>query len=197
MEPQKTSFWRRAWRAIRIPLVVIVVLYIGLVIYRIPAAFDRQKTEEVVAKIQAEKLKLGDVMGENLPPAPDPAIQDASVAGVDANGNGIRDDVELAIFKLYPNSARIRAAELQYAMALQNELTQVFNSETWIAAVQKESPALSCVEDLKLDGGEVKDLVLNTDLRKKQREDIFKNYSASFTLISGNHCDIEPTPLPN
>ena len=79
--------------------------------------------------------------GEHLPPPPDPAQVDATIEGVDANGNGIRDDVELAIFKKYPNSARIRAAELQYAMALQMYLSKVFNSETLVAVIQGEDRA--------------------------------------------------------
>ncbi len=57
--------------------------------------------------------------GKHLPLTPNKEENDATVAGIDNNGNGIRDDVELAIFAKYPNSAKIRAAELQYAMALQ------------------------------------------------------------------------------
>ena len=146
----------RVWHIVRIPLVVILVLYVGLVIYRIPAAQERLKTQEVVKKIQAQKLTLADVMGQNLPPEPNPALKDASVEGIDANGNGIRDDVELAIFKLYPDSVppersgsstRIRAAELQYAMALQNELENVFNSEIYILVLKEENRGWSCIND--------------------------------------------------
>ena len=53
-------------------------------------------------------------MGTNLPPQPYEPENDATVAGLDKNNNGIRDDVELAIFAKYPKSAKIRAAELQY-----------------------------------------------------------------------------------
>src|SRR6266404_3542042 len=116
IESQKPSFSRRAWRVVRIPVYAILVLYIGLAIYRVPALLDKKKTQEVVDKIHAEKLTLKDVMGESLPPEPDASLKDATVAGIDANSNGIRDDVELAIFKLHLDSARIRAAELQYAM---------------------------------------------------------------------------------
>ena len=76
--------------------------------------------------------------GEHLPPPPDPAQVDATIEGVDANANGIRDDVELAIFERYPDSLKIRAAELQYAMALQMYLTEVFNSETLVAVILKD-----------------------------------------------------------
>ena len=62
-------------------------------------------------------------MGKNLPSDPG-ALADATVQGVDANQNGIRDDVELAVFKEYPNSAKTRAVLLQYALALQMEVIQ-------------------------------------------------------------------------
>ena len=55
----------RIWRIIRIPFYIILALYIGLVIYRIPAAQERLNTQEVVKKIQAQKLTLADVMGQN------------------------------------------------------------------------------------------------------------------------------------
>src|SRR3989338_2241679 len=127
--------------------IIILVLYLGLVIYRIPAVLEKQKTEETVTRIHAAKLTLADVMGESLPPAPDPALKDATIQGIDANGNGIRDDVELAIFEKYPDSARVRAALLQYAKALQMELTQVFNSETLVAAIQEEDRSYFCLNN--------------------------------------------------
>ena len=112
----------KIWRFVRIPLAVVVVLLVGLTIYRFPYALEQRRAEEVVEFIRAQKITLNDVNGVNLPLAPDPAEVDATVEGVDANKNWIRDDVELAIFERYPNDARIRAAMLQYAMGLQLEL---------------------------------------------------------------------------
>src|SRR3989338_10716424 len=139
------QWFHRAWRIIRWPLGILVVLYIGVAIFSIPHALEKMKTEEVVARIHSQKLTIENVNGEPLPPPPDPVQVDATVEGVDANQNGIRDDVELAIFEKYPNDAKIRAAELQYAMALQMELTQVFNSDTLVVTLQKESRASSCI----------------------------------------------------
>ena len=76
--------------------IVIVGAYILLVVYRMFVIQGERNTEKEVAKIHATKLSLDDVMGKNLPPAP--SSPDATVQGVDANKNGIRDDVELAIF---------------------------------------------------------------------------------------------------
>jgi hypothetical protein len=87
---------------------VIVVSFAALVVYRMFFLWDKQKTDEQVARIHATKLTLDDVMGKNLPPDPG-AEADKTIQGIDANHNGIRDDVELAIFKEYPNSAKTRA----------------------------------------------------------------------------------------
>ena len=136
--------YKRWWFwVIEVPFVVI---FVGALL-RIPALNEKERTEQVVAQIHAQRLTLADVNGENLPPQPDPAKVDATIEGIDVNWNGIRDDVELAIFKKYPNSARIRAAELQYAMELQRELTSVFNSETLVATIQEEGRGYLCLNE--------------------------------------------------
>ncbi len=43
------------------------------------------------------------IHGHTLPPEPDPTINNATLGGVDSNGNGVRDDVERAIYKKYDN----------------------------------------------------------------------------------------------
>ncbi len=41
------------------------------------------------------------IHGYTLPPAPDPAINNATLLGIDSNNNGVRDDVEIWILKKY------------------------------------------------------------------------------------------------
>jgi len=41
------------------------------------------------------------IHGHLLPPEPDPAINNATLGGIDSNGNGVRDDVERAIYKKF------------------------------------------------------------------------------------------------
>jgi len=81
---------------------ILVGLFIVLVIGRWIYLNKQAKTDEQVIKIHNTKLTLDDVMGKNLPPDPG-ALADTTIQGVDANNNGIRDDVELAVFKKYPN----------------------------------------------------------------------------------------------
>ncbi|MCX6819826.1 MAG: hypothetical protein NT019_00855 [Candidatus Adlerbacteria bacterium] len=189
------------WLVARWPLGILLFLYSGLVLYRIPAVGEKQKTATAVAHIHAQKITVDDVVGEHLPPIPDVEANNRTVAGIDTNHNDIRDDVELAIFKAYPNSPQIRAAELQSAMAQQMFLTQVFNTETWKAAAQEDSRSDACIglttKDFKTymsRTNEVKGLVFNTEIRKKQ-----ENYSYSFTTSYGSlqdsPCDIDTRML--
>lgn len=183
---------------------VILGAFVLLVIYRIPHAVRQQKSAEVVAKIHAAKLTLDDVMGKNLPPDPG-ADADKTIEGIDANRNGIRDDAELAIFKKYPDSAKTRAAALQYAMALQIGLTQVFSSETLVAMAQERTRASGCLYGL---GGGVaaanqredlfQQLILNTDARSNKLEEMYQKYMVSHGDFEGKpDCDIDPATLPN
>lgn len=74
-------------------------------------------------------------MAALLPPDPGPAA-DETLLGVDANGNGVRDEIERWIaLEGAPDSAKLRAVLLQYAEAQQkilggvNSLEEVDNIE--------------------------------------------------------------------
>ena len=122
-------------------------LFIIIVAVRVVHFFNLDKTNAQVAKIHNTKLTLDDVMGKNLPP--DPGTEaDKTVQGIDANNNGIRDDVELSVFKEYPNSAKTRAVLLQYALALQMETIQPFmNTTIATETIREEDRADYCIAD--------------------------------------------------
>ena len=98
---------QKAWLVFKIIYIIILTLFaIGLVV-----GFNRylQKTQiqKAIDFINSQKITPNDVMGKNLPPEPDPSavalrawqkLNDSTIAGIDANKNGIRDDVELEIF---------------------------------------------------------------------------------------------------
>lgn len=196
---------RRGWRVARWPLGILVVAYIALLVWRAPSYVSEQKSKEVVALIQSRHLTMDDVDGKHLPPPPDPKLVDATIEGIDANQNGIRDDVELAIFKKYPNSPYTRAAELQYALALQEELTQVFNSETLAAGLWQESRGYFCIDQAVSEAddtvfesriSEVKNLVLNTRQRLNKLQETKVKYTSSHSNPSGSFCDVDASSLP-
>ena len=129
-------------------IIVLFGLFVLMLLIRLPFFLQNRRTAEQVVKIHATKLQLADVMGENLPPDPG-AEADKTVAGIDANKNGIRDDVELAIFEAYPNSAKTRAVLLQYALSLQMEAIQpIVNQETVTEVVREQSRAYVCIGDI-------------------------------------------------
>jgi hypothetical protein len=203
MKEVQPSLGKRVWRAARWPLAVLVVLYFALVLYRIPAVGEQQRTLETVKAIQSRKISMADVLGSNLPPQPYERENEATVAGIDKNGNHVRDDVELAIFAKYPNDAKVRAAELQYAMTEQMFLTEVFNTETWKAVAEQNSRAYACVGEsfspkslqvLNTKLNEVDDLVFNSQLRKNARTNA-DSFTTSFALPNDNLCNVDLNSL--
>jgi hypothetical protein len=200
---------QRLKKILKWTVVVVLGIYLLLVIGRIPHLINKERTAEQVAKIHATKLTLADVMGESLPPDPGDKA-DLTVEGIDVNKNGIRDDVELAIFKEYPNSAKARAVMLQYALAFQMEMTQPFvNTEIVIAVSQQRSRASGCIgsavsrEDLEKFvkitdeySDFVQDKQINTDTRDKAEAE-FLEHIDSFGDMPGKDCDLNLNDLPN
>jgi hypothetical protein len=189
-------------------VIVIGGAFVLLVIARMPVVYNKGKTAEQVAIIHATKLTMDDVMGKNLPP--DPGIEeDKTVQGIDVNKNGIRDDVELAIFKEYPNSAKTRAVLLQYALALQMEVSQpIVNKETVTAVVSEQSRAYDCIgdsvpqKDIQKFYDEtdvitkfVKTRQFNTQARRTARNNFLK-FIGSYSELS-QKCDINLSLLQN
>ncbi len=191
--------------------IAIILLFLA----RVPHALDVKETREQVAIIHATKLTFDDVMGTNLPPDPG-AEADKTVQGIDANKNGIRDDVELAIFREYADSAKTRAVLLQYALSLQMETGQiVVNKETVTEVVTEQSRASQCVGDElvpRFPPGSsreysdvekinafinfVEGIQLNTKARKEAQNSFYK-YLGSYSESTNAACDIESSLLPN
>jgi hypothetical protein len=188
--------------------IVIVAGFVIIVVVRTVHFFNLDKTNAQVAKIHSTKITLDDVMGKNLPS--DPGVNaDATVQGIDANNNNIRDDVELAIFKEYPNSAKTRAVLLQYALALQMETTQpIINETTVTEVVREQSRGFFCIGNIisradsqKFDEETdfltkfVKERQFNTEERKNQRSSFLKKVRSYSDLE--DVCDIDYSTLSN
>jgi len=211
---EKTKTWAR--RILKIFLwvfLILLVLFVILVIVRTFHSFDVEKTSVQVIKIHNTKLTMDDVMGKHLPPNPG-ALADQTVQGVDANNNGIRDDVELAVFDAYPKSAKTRAVLLQYALALQMETIQPFiNTTIATEVIREESRADTCLADSlvprknpessrsssdmeKIDNfiSFIEDKQLNTDVRKKADKNFYE-YLRSYSDLTNEACDIDVLKL--
>lgn len=208
---------KKVFKIIIVAVVVFLIIFAGFAILGFYRMYEKDKTDAVIERINSTKITLADVMGENLPPKPDQQLNDSTIAGIDANNNFIRDDVEIAIFERYPDSAKIRAAMLQYAQALQLGLTEVFNSETLVSILQKRSYSQSCIgetgpeinlkdtrEKIKTNLAvsdnrvkEVEGFIINTDIRKKRYSDVL-NYTTTYSIpAKQQQCDIDLASLPN
>lgn len=183
----KATLWK-VWWWVRWPLLVVVLAYVVLVGFRTKYLFDKDKSDAAVVQIHATKLTK-EVLYSNLPPEPDVILNNSTLAGVDSNKNGIRDDVERAIYFKHQDSEKITAAEYQYAMALQKEFTSVFDSATLVAVIQEENRAFLCVGDSAMRA-EVEKMVFNTQQRENLRENIRENYGSSYKLLKTSECDI-------
>ena len=211
---QKTTLGRKILRGLGIFAVLFVTLFIAGVIWRMPIVAEQDRSVEVVKQIEASRLTLADADGSRLPPTLDEIQANATVEGVDANTNGIRDDVELAIFEKYPGDKnfKLRAAELQYAKALQMYLTSVFTKETLAAVSWEDSRAYFCLNDslplkpntnasdeewrtydAKFDAEKsyIESMILNTLARKQRHESVFDNFMSSHSSPNNNFCDLE------
>ena len=199
MEKIKKLFSGKVFKILKWIFLVLLALYLIVVVVRVFQMFGDDRTEVQVEKIHATKLQLSDVMGDNLPPDPGPEA-DKTVEGIDANENGIRDDVELAVFKEYPNSAKTRAVLLQYALVLQLEAKQPnLNKKIATAIAEKESQSYDCIgkivpvssndlEKIEVFRNFIEDRQINTTERKNFKTD-FDNSAGSFELQSG--CDVD------
>jgi len=180
----------RIWEIARWVFLGFVLLYVAVVIYAYPHDHEAHLSAAMVAKIQAQRITPADIDGQYLPPPPDRAKVNATIAGIDANDNGIRDDVELAIFAEYPTSTATRAAELQYAMTEQMFLTDVFDQNTWKAVADQDDRAYQCVAAHSAETDIVEALVVNTPERQQKFDEVFSSFETSFGLPSGAVCDI-------
>lgn len=112
-----------------------------------------------VNKSSALNPQMGAVENQAGRPGVKSTDFDASIAGIDANKDGIRDDVEYYIEKTYPDPAP-RAAMMQYAKAQQNfiltgttpEKAQLAARELWrsfaCARSQLGRPWLDATKDV-------------------------------------------------
>ena len=203
----KNLFKMKATRALVVLLVSCAALFLLFLAGRISYLLNMEKIDSKVEEILSLRIEMSDVLGEELPPEPGEEAY-FTIPGIDTNRNGIRDDVELAIFEEYPDSQKTRAALLQYAFALQLETTQpVERKETVIAVIKQEDRAYQCVgeilsrqdKDYFLKSSRLRSFVeerqFNTEERKKA-QDVFYKKVDSYNSME-RFCDIDYSLLAN
>lgn len=205
-EKSKRSIGRKIFCFIKWFLIVVLALFVVALILRSIQLSQIEKTEKQVEIIHATRITMDDVMGLNLPS--DPGEEgNKTVEGIDTNRNGIRDDVEIAIFKEYPNSAKTRAALLQYAFALQRGISQKSLNNNLATEISREvSRGSYCIGQVNFNSEGhfdkyiqltefARGLVFNTEDRVK-KEDSFFGKVRSYSEL-GKYCDVDYDQLLN
>lgn len=143
-----------------------------------------------------------------LPPDPGPAGK-ATIAGVDSNGNVARDDVERYIAINHQDSAKVRAALMQFAVVAQLRLLDATDKQKSIQHGVESGKAIECMvyitgsvqKEMDLYN-ELRPVILNTDARNKA-------YFAYNDQLRGQYfpgtpdsqaesaCMFDPNTLPN
>jgi len=202
----------KIFRILKWAFLILLALYFILVIFRLVESFKLDRTNAQVEKIHSTKITIDDVMGKNIPPDPGEE-SDKTIEGVDANKNGIRDDVELAIFEKYPDSAKTRAALLQYALVLQMELTQPFVNATIATEIGREhSRSSNCLGEFLLEDNNIslndflekgdllsdfiEELQYNNQERKEIHKSLFEKIG-SYSDLNEKFCDVDYSKLSN
>lgn len=105
-----------------------------------------------------------------LPPDPGEAGK-ATLAGIDSDHDGVRDDVQRWIALTFPNSEKTRAALRQDAIAMQQLLLDAADPIKSYNNALQEGKAIDCLSYIRDDSyvlmDELKAIVLNTYLRSK------------------------------
>ncbi|MCX6754436.1 MAG: hypothetical protein NTU81_01240 [Candidatus Nomurabacteria bacterium] len=215
MKKIKIMFPHLLSRIFKWAFLVLIGAFIILVIIRFFNFFNVENTNNQILKIHTTKLSMSDVKGDVLP-ADFVSTTDDTPKGRDLNNNGIRDDVEVAIFKEYPNSEKTRAVLLQYALTLQMEVIQPFiNKGIVTEVVTEQGRADTCLSDslvprksieLPRNNDEMKKIAeyinfveekqFNSDYRKQAHSDFYK-YLGSYGESTNITCDIDLTILTN
>ena len=126
-------------------------------------------------------------------PAPNPKTNDKTVAGVDSDGDGIRDDIQRWINETYSTQPKIKMAMNQVAMGKQLSLMNVGNKEQSIIASKKSLDSNSCAYViLGLDEGAKAIRVLKAKLLNT-KDRLYTEIKANANF-SGQSWDLPSTP---
>lgn len=133
--------------------------------------------------------------GIAVPPEPDP-VTNAALLGVDANNNGVRDDVEREIARVYGGNPDITIGALAVAKANQGYLSANGDVQKSTTATSNAVLAGACIaQKLKnrpIDAYKVVDYIFSITFNTSERLSVYRMTSSSsrevFTQLSLDSC---------
>lgn len=106
---------------------------------------DRNKTEETQFKAAFQDFARFVIDKTLEVPMPDEKVNNSTLAGVDSDNNGIRDDIQRYIIESYISSPDKKFALLEYAAILQQNLTDFNLKENVIFNTHRMFEASRCL----------------------------------------------------
>ncbi len=142
----------------------------------------------------------------NLPPDPGAAGK-LTLAGIDSDGDGVRDDVQRWIALTYPNSQKTRAALTQGTKTMQKFLLEAANAKkSYVNAVQMAKD-YECLSYVNMDASyaisrEHQAIFLDTNVRSRAWFQADHHLSGSMFKSSDfadwkKGCNFNPDAMPN
>jgi hypothetical protein len=119
---------------------------------------------------------------------------DATLAGVDSDGDGVRDDIERYIALTYPASERTRTALRQAAEIVQTFILDAPDASTSIAYAEQRHDAIDCLIAL-LDIDEAQASYLNLEAEILNTLPRSRAYVRADAHLSGQVSDLTPESL--
>jgi hypothetical protein len=114
----------------------------------------------------------------NLPPDPGEAGK-ATLEGIDADGDGIRDDIQRYIALTYPESSKTRAALRQAAIALQKTILESPDEESALNTTELEARASECIRYIHPDEGRnIDNMLIAEFLNTPERSRAYLEYDS-------------------
>ena len=141
---------------------------------------------KVSQEIKVTVTKKAEVInGYVLPPEPDPAINKATLLGVDSNDNGVRDDVERKIIKTYKIKVKIEYMLIDAKIAQEILKNPIGNADEMQKKNNRQLHCLSYLEDKKvLTGSEsidTIDFIENNVYNTKARAKAYSEYNQALS----------------
>jgi hypothetical protein len=171
----------------------------------------------ILKRVLSSPINIAVTVDGTKPLPPDPGSAGmATLAGIDSDGDGVRDDVERYIALTYPNSQKTQVALTQVALAIQSQVVAAPNQALAAANALAWSYATECLDsftagsDADVVGlgrstdieSALKTVVLNTPARASayfQSDAQLGAFTEQRPNFSGlaTRCSFDPLTLPN
>ena len=194
-------------------LLLALIFLGGAILFGYRHWVDTQQSTDMTVTSSAQPLQNETINGIEVPPEPDPELNNATLAGIDVNSNGVRDDVERWIIVTFPDSAKERSALIQSASSYQRLIT---NSDSVVDRIEFMNAAIDCMTitfmstSADVNGGK-KAFEIAEDLRTRvyNTKNRIKTYFEVNALFAGtvsksipfdqrmHQCAVDPSTLPN